>query len=132
MTNTQMNPNFAKRYLVRFATGMASYMVLLTVALILANVVAEGPVRVLLGALPIPALLFVAWAAVQFSREADELARRQLTDSLAIGFWVGSALVASYGLLDSFGAPSLSWLWAFGTYMMCWAFGSAIVSRRYR
>ncbi|MEO7147686.1 MAG: hypothetical protein ABIW81_03140 [Terrimesophilobacter sp.] len=107
-------------------------MVLLTVALLFAANVADGPGRILLGALPIPALLFVAWAAVQFSREADELARRQLTESLAIGFWVGSALVASYGLLDSFGAPALSWLWAFGTYMMCWAFGSFVVNRRYR
>ena len=127
-----MKPNFAKRYVVRFAIGMVSYAVLLVVALVLANLVADGPSRVLLGALPIPAVLFVAWAAVQFSREADELARRQLTDSLAIGFWVGSALVASYGLLDSFGAPTLSWLWAFATYMMCWAVGSFIVSLRYR
>lgn len=129
-----MKPNFAKRYVVRFAIGMASYTVLLIAALVLSrcNLVPDGPPRVLLGALPIPAVFFVAWAAVQFSREADELARRQLTDSLAIGFWVGSVLVASYGLLDSFGAPTLSWLWAFATYMMCWAVGSFIVSLRYR
>ncbi len=132
MNHAPINPHFSKRYYVRFAIGMASYMVLLTVALVLANSVADGPLRILLGAIPIPAVLFVAWAAVQFSREADEFARRQLTESLAIGFWVGSALVASYGLLDSFGAPALSWLWAFATYMICWAIGSAVVSRRYR
>ena len=132
MNEAQMTPNFARRYLVRFAVGMVSYLVLLTAALLLTNVVADGPWRTALGAIPIPAVLFVAWAAVRFSREADELARRQLTDSLAIGFWVGSALVAGYGLLDSFGAPALSWLWAFATYMTCWAIGSAVVSRRYR
>ncbi|MEO7350136.1 MAG: hypothetical protein ABIW32_09825, partial [Terrimesophilobacter sp.] len=69
---------------------------------------------------------------VQFSREADEFARRQLTESLAIGFGFGSALVASYGVLDMFGAPTLSWIFAFVTYMMCWAIGSAVVAMRYR
>ena len=127
-----MTPDFGKRYVVRFIIGMVSYMILLIVALFVSRAMAEGPARVLLGLLPIPAILFIAWAAVRFSREADELARRQLTESLSIGFFVGSALVASYGLLDSFGAPTLSWMWAFATYMLCWAIGSAIVSRRYR
>lgn len=132
MNEPRMKPNFAKRYRVRFAIGMTSYVVLLVAALLLTNVVAGGPTRVLLGVIPIPAMLFIAWAAIQFSREADELARRQLTESLAIGFWGGSALVVSYGLLDSFGAPMLSWIWAFSTYMVCWAIGSVVVSRRYR
>lgn len=132
MKETQMNPNFRKRYAVRFVIGMVSYAILLVVAIFAARAVAEGPGQVLWGLLPIPAVLFVAWAAIQFSREADELARRQLTESLAIGFSAGSALVVSYGLLDSFGAPTLSWVWAFATYMLCWAIGSFIVSRRYR
>lgn len=127
-----MNLQFRKRYAVRFTIGMVSYMILLTVALLITHVVAETPGRVLLGLIPIPAVLFLAWAAVQFSREADEFARRQLTESLAIGFSVGSALVVSYGLLDSFGAPTLSWIWAFAIYMVCWAVGSMIVNLRYR
>lgn len=127
-----MNPNFRKRYAVRFVIGMVGYAILLIIAIFAAKAVAEGPGQILWGLLPIPAVLFVAWAAIQFSREADEFAQRQLTESLAIGFAVGSALVASYGLLDSFGAPTLSWLWAFATYMACWAVGSLIVSLRYR
>lgn len=132
MNDTQMTPNYLKRYLRRFIIGMTSYGILLAAALLLANTMAEGVGRVLLGLLPIPAILFVAWAVIQYSREADEFARRQLTESLAIGFAFGSALVASYGLLDSFGAPQLSWMFAFATYMMCWAIGSAVVAMRYR
>lgn len=132
MNQTQMTPNFSKRYRVRFGIGMASYVILLIVAVLVENAVGEVSWRTLLGLIPIPAVLFIAWAAIRYSREADELARRQLTESLAIGFWGGSALVVSYGLLDSFGAPALSWIWAFVTYMMCWAIGSVIVSRRYR
>ncbi len=132
MTETQMKPNYLKRYLIRFFIGMASYSILLVAALLLANTMVDGVGRVLLGLLPIPAILFVAWAVVQFSREADEFARRQLTESLAIGFAFGSALVASYGLLDSFGAPPLSWMFAFATYMLCWAVGAIVVSLRYR
>ena len=132
MNEPPMNPNFRKRYAVRFTIGMVSYMILLGAALLVTNVAGNGAWRILLGLIPIPAVLFMAWAAVRFSREADEFARRQLTESLAIGFSVGSALVLSYGLLDSFGAPTLSWIWAFATYMMCWAVGSAVVSRRYR
>ena len=127
-----MKPDFRTRYAVRFIIGMASYAVLLVTALLIAPHVAEGPARILLGAAPIPGVIFIAWAALRYSREADEFAKRQLTESLAIGFFLGSALVVSYGLLESFGAPSLSWLFAFATYMMCWAIGSAVVSVRYR
>lgn len=127
-----MKPNFRRRYKTRFIIGMVSYGILLVVAVLLRNVVAEGAPQILLGLIPIPAILFIAWAAIRFSREADELALRQLTESLAIGFFAGSALVISYGLLDSFGAPMLSWAWAFATYMGCWAIGSFIVGRRYR
>ena len=132
MPEKQMTPNFNKRYLVRFLIGMTSYMILLVVAILIGEPMGEGLGRVLMGLLPIPALLFVAWAAIQFSREADEFARRQLNESLAIGFAFGSALVASYGVLDSFGAPQLSWMWAFSTYMMCWLIGSLVVRLRYR
>lgn len=132
MTEQQMKPDFGKRYLIRFFIGMTSYMVLLVIAVVLANPMEDGVGRVLLGLLPIPAILFVAWAVIQFSREADEFARRQLTESLAIGFAFGSALVVSYGLLDSFGAPALSWMFAFAVYMICWAIGSAVVAMRYR
>lgn len=132
MSENHMKPNFAKRYLVRFFIGMGSYMVLLIVAVLIANTMDDGVGKVLMGALPIPAILFIAWAVVQFSREADEFARRQLTESLAIGFGFGSALVASYGILDMFGAPTLSWIFAFVVYMMCWAIGSAVVAMRYR
>lgn len=127
-----MKPNFHRRYTRRFLIGMASYGILLVATVLLRNVVAEGLPQVLLGLIPVPAVLFIAWAAIRFSREADEFALRQLTESLAIGFWAGSALVISYGLLDSFGAPMLSWAWAFATYMVCWAVGSFIVGLRYR
>lgn len=132
MTETHMKPNSLKRYLTRFFAGMGSYAILLIAALMLANTMASGIGRVMLGLLPIPAVLFIAWAVIQYSREADEFAKRQLTESLAIGFAFGSALVASYGLLDSFGAPALSWMFAFATYMLCWAVGSVVVSVRYR
>lgn len=132
MNQIQMTPNFSKRYGVRFGIGMASYVILLLIALLFENVAGEVSWRMFLGLIPVPAVLFMAWAAIRYSREADELARRQLTESLAIGFWGGSALVVSYGLLDSFGAPALSWMWAFSTYMVCWAIGSFIVRRRYR
>lgn len=132
MNDTHMTPNYLKRYVRRFIIGMTSYMVLLVIAVVLANPMDDGVGRVLLGLLPIPAILFVAWAVIRFSREADEFARRQLTESLAIGFAFGSALVVSYGLLDSFGAPALSWMFAFAVYMMCWAIGSVVVAKRYR
>ena len=127
-----MKPNYVKRYMWRFFSGMGVYMILLFTALSIARTMDDGVGRVLLGLIPIPAMLFIAWSVIQFSREADEFARRQLVESLAIGFAFGSALVASYGVLDSFGAPQLSWLWAFATYMMCWAIGSAVVGMRYR
>lgn len=132
MTETQKKPNYLKRYVMRFLIGMTSYVILLVAAVVLANTMEQATGRVLLGLLPSPAVLFVAWAVVQYSREADEFARRQLTESLAIGFAFGSALVASYGLLDSFGAPARSWMFAFATYMLCWAVGSFIVSLKYR
>lgn len=132
MAENHMKPNHLKRYLWRFFSGMGAYVVLLVLALILAKPMDAGVPHVLVGLLPIPAIVFVAWAVIQYSREADEFARRQLNESLAIGFAFGSALVVSYGLLDSFGAPQLSWMFAFAVYMTCWAFGSVVVAMRYR
>lgn len=132
MTEKQMKPNYLKRYMWRFFSGMGAYIVLLFTAVFFAEPMEEGVGRILLGALPIPAILFIAWSVIQFSREADEFARRQLNESLAIGFAFGSAIVVSYGVLDSFGAPQLSWTFAFVVYMMCWAIGSAVVAMRYR
>ncbi len=127
-----MHPDFARRYLRRFAGGMIAYSILLVTAILLHNRIEDHPARFLLGLIPVPAVLMMAWAAMRFSREADELAQRQLAESLSIGFWIGSALVVTYGLMDIFGAPQLSWMFAFVVYMACWAVGSAVVARRYR
>lgn len=132
MAENQMKPNYLKRYMWRFFSGMGAYLILLFIAIMVAKPMEAGVPHVLVGILPIPAILFVAWSVIQFSREADEFARRQLNESLAIGFAFGSALVISYGLLDSFGAPQLSWTFAFVVYMSCWAIGSAVVAMRYR
>ena len=101
-----MEPS-TRRYLVRFFAAMASYCVLLPVALLVGRA------------------LTPPW------READELARGVMVESLAIGFAVGAPVVLVVGIFQVFGLAELSFMWAFAILMAGWLLGGYLARRRY-
>ncbi|MBA8792713.1 hypothetical protein FHX74_000307 [Friedmanniella endophytica] len=121
-----------RRYLIRFAVAMACYVVLLPICLALLPRVPTGVGRYLLVLVPVIPLGVVGWAVRRLLIETDELQRRIQLEALAVGFAAGSVITFAYGMLERAGAPTLSWLYVWPVYAVCWLIGSAIARYRYR
>ncbi|OYN92207.1 hypothetical protein [Parenemella sanctibonifatiensis] len=120
-----------RRYLIRFAIGMAAYAITLPLAMWLLSVLGDSPWRPAAMLLVLPSLVLIVRAVWSYVREADERESRQVVESLAIGFAGGSMLTFSWGLFSQAGLPQLSIIWAMPVYMACWLIASLVVARRY-
>jgi len=124
------DPNrHARRYARRFVIGITAYVVLLVAALLLAHLV-DGVVRALVMLLPVPAIVVIAWALWRYLVDSDEMVRRDQLVSLAIAFGLGSVITFTYGLLQTAGAPAVSWLFVLPVYAFCWL--AAVLVQRIR
>lgn len=122
----------SRRYAIRLGAAMASYAVLLVLAILWVNNATGSPWRFVAMALPVPALVAVVWAVVAYLREADEFQSRSTVESLAIAFGGGSLTTFTYGLMQIVGAPELNWTFVWVVYGVWWLIAGAIVRRRYR
>lgn len=111
---------------------MASYMVLLVLAILWVTAVQDSPWRFLAMALPVPAMVGVVWAVLFYLREADEFQSRSVIESLAVAFGGGSLTTFTYGLMQIVGAPALNWTFVWVVYGAWWIVAGVIVRRRYR
>lgn len=82
--------------------------------------------------LTLPGIAAIVRAIVSYHREADELERTKLGEGVLIGFGVGVPVVLAIGLLEAYGGPHLSWMWAFMILMAAWLVGAFVVAIRYR
>ncbi len=119
----------SRNYARRFTLAMASYGVLLVVAILLARAAGDSPWRFAAMALPVPAIAAIVWAVARFASEADEMVSADLARSLAIAFGAGSAITFTYGIMQTVGAPDMSWLWVWPVYAVCWLAASVFVKR---
>jgi uncharacterized integral membrane protein len=122
----------SRRYAIRFGISMGAYVVLLFLAIFVAQAVGSSPWRFAAMALPVPALVAVVWAVIGYLREADEFQSKSTVEALAIGFAGGSVTTFTYGLMQFAGAPVLNWTFVWAVYALWWVAGGAIVRRRYR
>jgi hypothetical protein len=122
----------SRRYGIRFGITMGAYVVLLFLAIFLAQWAGSSPWRFAAMALPVPALIGVVWAAIGYLREADEFQSKSMVEALAVGFAGGSVTTFTYGLMQFVGAPQLNWTFVWAVYALWWIAGGIIVRRRYR
>ena len=123
-----MEPS-TRRYLIRFSVAMAAYCVLLPVALSAGRAVAP-PWNMACALLVLPSVVLMVRAVGQFFQEVDELARKVMVESLALGFVIGTPILLIVGLFQAFGLADLSFLWAFAILMAGWLIGSFLARRR--
>lgn len=127
-----MSTHADKAYLRRFAIGMGSYVLLLPLAMWLGHgPLAGSPLRFVAALLVVPSMLVIVWAVWRLAHDADELQSRMLVESLAIAFAAGSVLTFTWGMLQTMGAPALSWIFVMPVYMIAWAVATAVVRSRY-
>mgnify|MGYP001014565821 FL=1 len=79
----------------------------------------------------LPSIVLIVRAVMLLWREADELARGVMVESLAIGFAVGAPVVLVVGIFQVFGLAELSFMWAFAILMAGWLLGGYLARRRY-
>jgi F0F1-type ATP synthase assembly protein I len=132
---TPRNTAFSKatrQYGIRFSITMGSYVILLFAGIFLAQLAGSSPWRFAAMALPVPALIGVVWAMLNYLRAADELQTKSIVEALAVGFAGGSVTTFTYGLMQFVGAPPANWTFVWAVYALWWVVGGVLVRRRYR
>ena len=124
-----MEPS-TRRYLIRFSVAMAAYCVLLPVALSAGRAIAP-PWTMACALLVLPSVVLMVRAVGQFFQEVDELARKVMVESLALGFVIGTPILLIVGLFQVFGLADMSFMWAFAILMAGWLIGGFLARRRY-
>jgi len=133
MTTSQSNTasRASRRYKIRFGISIGAYMVLLFLAIFLAQAAGSSPWRYPAMALPVPALFAIVWAVLGYLREVDEFQSKATVEALAFAFAGGSVTTFTYGLMQVVGAPSVNWMFVWVVYATWWIVGGVIVRRRY-
>ena len=92
----------------------------------------RGPFAWTLAMIPIVLGVFTVRATLRFLREADEFTRKVQLEGIAWGFGAGCLFAIGHNLLERFGAPEISTIYALIPLTLGWAAGSLLVAARYR
>ncbi|HVA34250.1 MAG TPA: hypothetical protein VNG31_08890 [Candidatus Baltobacteraceae bacterium] len=80
-----------------------------------------GPWRYVVALVPLLPLAWALGALVLYIKEADELERRQILESLGIAVAVTAFFSVACGFLQGVGVPRLSAWWTWFVLMLSWA-----------
>jgi hypothetical protein len=128
------------KYGKRFIIGMATYVILLLISLLLlqSSYLSERETAVstiaavLVALLPIIPFLFVMTAVIGQVRQQDELKKRIHLEAVLITALLTGGLTFSYGLLEASGlVPDLPFIIIAPFMIMVWGATNALVSRWY-
>ncbi len=120
-----------KRYLVRFGSAMAAYVVTLMVAVLVVKQIGDSPWRYALMLLPVVPIVGALLAFLTFFEAMDELQKRIQLYALAFSAGGTAMFGLVYGLLETVGMPHLPWVWVFPIVVGLWGLGAIIASKRY-
>jgi hypothetical protein len=130
--NSNPTTTAARRYKIQLTIAMAAYVVILFAATWVLNRYAlQGSLRYAVALLPLLPIAFLIPVVARYFRESDELERRIVTESFAIGAAVTALLSVTYGFLEISGLPHLSAWWTWGAVMGTSAIARIALNRRY-
>lgn len=125
-----------KRHVWQFAIAMGIYVVLLLPTIVLMELIKDTPWRAARGLLvfvPVTPVLCALRAFVRGFGALDELERRIHLEAFAFSLGCTGMLTFTYGLLEAFvDASHISLIFVLPVSVVCWGFGVALASRRYR
>lgn len=119
-------------YLIRFGLAMFAYVVVLIVSQLIADVLADNPLRYVVVLLPIIPIMFAFAAFIVYIRQLDELQRRIEFEAFAFSAGITGMITFALGLMESAGLPSVGLIWVFPMLVMFWGFGKIIAQKRYQ
>ena len=120
-----------RRYLIEFGTSMATYPVLLGVAIYVANHL-PASTRPLATLIVVPAIAALVVSVIRYWFASDEFVHRQQHESLAIAFTISVPLLLTIGIAQVFGFMALNFLWAGAILLGAWLIAALITWWRYQ
>ena len=120
------------RYFAVMGWPTIAYFASVIAAALLCKVLQPGALRLLAAALPMPAILWLAWAERARLRRRDELRQRIEQEAMTIAFAISFCVAAMLAFLDLFGTfkttvPAIALVMA-----ACWSGAQIWVRMRYR
>lgn len=133
MTTTTRTPAARTRshraFAVRFAVGMALYLIGLFLAYLAQGAGFPAWIPALL---VVPAIVLMAWSNISMYRSGDEFERRKIAEAVMLAFVVSTGLILAVGFLQFFLLPEMNWIFAFSILMLSWLVGTVVSAVRYR
>ncbi|MFZ2236892.1 MAG: hypothetical protein WAV67_11010, partial [Dokdonella sp.] len=94
-----MNPAL-RRYIADCGPASFAFFASVIAAMMLAKRVEPGVVRILVCLIPLPSVLWLAWAEIQRLRRRDELRQRIEVEAIAIAFAMSFIIVVTLTFLE--------------------------------
>ncbi len=120
------------RYVAAMAWPTAVYFLSVIVAALLTKRMDPGWPRMLVAALPLPAIVWLAQAELVRLQRRDELRQRIEQEAMTIAFATSFCVVAMLAFLDLFGALTISVPGVALLMALCWIGAQCWVRARYR
>lgn len=128
-----MNP-VLRRYLVDIGPPTLCYFVSVAVAMLLAKRIEPGFLRMLACLLPLPSVIWLAWAEIRRLGRRDELRRRIEVEAITVAFALSFGVIVTLTFLELGNAMTIPLPFATAGVLMsaCWVIAHIIVRSRYR
>lgn len=121
-----------QRYLIDVGPAALGYFAAVIVSALISKQMEPGVLRVLVAALPLPAIVWMARAEIVRLRRRDELRQRIELETMTIAFAVSFGLVVMLAFLDMNGAIDVPMTVAAMLMAACWVGAQVWVRMRYR
>lgn len=121
-----------QKYLFDIGPALLLYLASVVVAALLAKRMEAGPLRTLVAALPVPSILYLAYAELMRLRRRDELRQRVEIEAITIAFSISFCLIVMLCFLEMLGGIRVPITVAALLMTACWAGAQLAVRVRYR
>lgn len=119
------------QYVIDTGPASLSYFAAVIVSVLVTKQMEPGLLRLLVAALPLPAVMWMAWAELQRLRRRDELRQRIELETMTVAFAVSFGLVITLTFLDMNGAIKVPIAIAGLLMAVCWIGAQLWVRMRY-
>ena len=124
--------NRMKRYLTDMGPVTLFYAVSVLVAGIVSKRMDPGVLRFIVAMIPLPSIIWMAYAEMRRLRRRDELRQRVEVEAMTIAFSVSLCVILMLTFLDMFGALKTTIPIAALVMCVCWLGAQIWVRIRYR
>ena len=129
---TVLAMNRWKQYLIDMGPVTLFYIASVCIAGVVSKRMDPGSLRILAAMIPLPSIVWMAYAEMRRLRRRDELRQRVEVEAMTIAFSISFCVIVMLTFLDLFGALKTTIPVAGLIMAVCWAGAQIWVRLRYR